>query len=194
MNMKLLVFFLFAFIISLVSGSDVLANEGRVVLKNGDIKCEGISVWERSDYNITGKCFGLVYPYSEQLDSYVIWVKLEDGEIKRIGSVDEGLFDGAVNKRFSALYITAETDSSPRQAGKIIVSGDIQKFSNRDNTTTSTLSTPAPTTKPEEFLQSPSPTVINKVNISKAFSTATITGIIIIGLVILIVLFVIRKR
>lgn len=181
--------------ISILLPFEIYAKEGRLVLSEGNQRCEGLSIWDRNEYKIIGKCFGLVYPFDEQLDNYVLWVKHDDGVVEKVGEIDKGLFDDSVTKRFNTFYITAENDSNPRTSGRIIMSGNIEDFNNSGSNFSIKTSIPEPTGKSSEFLQSPSPTSKpSKLEVTQVFSKSTVTGIVVIGLIIVILLFFIRKK
>lgn len=175
-----------------VSVNSAVASDGRIVLKNGNISCEGISVWKGSSYQVAGKCFGLVYPYDEQLDSYVLWARLENGETERIAEIDEGIFDKSINDRFNSLLVTVETNGSPRQPGRVIMTGNIQKFPNTEDTT-ETLSTPEPKTN-TGFFATPSASKVDPLSVGKKVTTAAITGILLILGIMVALFFIMRKK
>ncbi len=191
-KVKIPVVFLILTLLFHFSVNSVTASDGRIVLKNGNISCEGISVWQGTSYQVTGKCFGLIYPYDEQLDTYVLWARLENGEIERITEIDRGIFDKSITYKFNSLFVTPETNSSPRQAGKIIMSGDLQKFSNTQDTA-ETLSTPQPNTSKGLFA-TPPVAKVDPLSIGKKITTATITGILLILGIMVAVFLVMRKR
>ena len=107
----------------------VEAREGRIVLKNITVACEGISIW-RDSYRIFGRCSGLVYPYQERIDQYILWI-VPDGEEapRRVDNVEVGFFDGRTDRSFSRVFITAEEDSSPRSPSDLVIaSAEVQPF------------------------------------------------------------------
>lgn len=110
--------------------SPVSANEGRIVLRDGAVLCEGNSVWQRDTYRIMGRCGGLIYPYAERLDNYILWVQpQEGGDPVRIAEIDRGFFEGQTDRRFTEVFVTAEEDGLPRTPGATrIASGAIQAF------------------------------------------------------------------
>lgn len=153
-RIKLLLFILLGLFI-LVSTKEVEASEGRFNL-TGQVSCEGISVWSQSRYQVLGRCDGLEYPYTEQVDEYVLWLTPEDGTPnRRIDNVDSGIFSGNTDKKISRIFITAETNSSPKTPSAYIVAeGRISGF-NFDEPDT-TITSPQPTSRP--ILSTPSPT------------------------------------
>lgn len=175
-----------------ISVGSVAASDGRIVLKSGNVSCEGISIWQGSSYQVAGKCFGLVYPYDEQLDTYVLWVRLENGDTDRVTEIDEGIFDRSVNDKFNSLFVTVETNGSPRQPGKIIMAGDIQKFPESEDTN-ETISTPEPKAN-TGFFATPSATKVDPISIGKKVTTAAITGILLILGIMVALFFIMRKK
>jgi hypothetical protein len=110
----------------------VFANEGNITMSGGSVSCEGMSVWKDSSYRILGRCNGLVYPYQERLDRYVLWVTPEN-ETKpiRIDDIERGLFEGQTNKRFTSVFVTVEESSSPTVPGSIVIAqGIVTSFQN----------------------------------------------------------------
>ena len=69
------------------------AHEGRIVLENGSVRCDGTSIWQSGHYRIFGGCKGLTYPYKERVDKYILWVKADDGSIVRVNNINDGIFD-----------------------------------------------------------------------------------------------------
>lgn len=149
---SVLVIGLFAF----VNGAQ--AREGNINLSNSDLACEGVSIWRESTYKITGRCQGLVYPYETQLDHYIIWAKLENGNYSRIDDIDRGYFEGAVNESFTDIVITAEDEGTPRRPSTTeVVAGSITAF-DFDTSETTTAITPTPT--PEGAKATPAPAAV----------------------------------
>ncbi len=151
----------------ILTTSVVEAKEGRFSL-TGSASCEGISIWDSSRYQISGRCENLAYPYSEQLDTYILWVRLDDGsEIKRIDTIDRGIIDGSFNTRYNSLFITAEEQSSPKTPSSFeIARGSIESF-NFSEPIVLEKQTPAPG---ETIKPSPSP----KLNFSAISKTPLI--------------------
>lgn len=126
------------------------ANEGNVALTGTDVACEGVSLWKSSNFRVTGRCDGLVYPYATQQDSYVLWARTETrGEIVRVSEIDRGYFDGNVPESFTDLYVTAESQGLPRRPSETqIASGTVTLFS-FDKGQDAAVATPAPLAQPE---------------------------------------------
>lgn len=131
---------------ALFSAPAVFANEGRIDVTRGSVSCEGVSIWEGDRYRLVGRCQGLVYPYAERLDTYLLWVRPESSATPmRLREVERGIFDAQTNERFTGIMITAEEENNPRQPGSaVIVSGDIQPYDFRVTTNEGT-SQPHPT-------------------------------------------------
>jgi hypothetical protein len=106
------------------------ANEGRFSLKNSYVDCEGISIWQGSTYQISGKCNGLVYPYHDQLTQYSLWVIPDaGGNPKWISNIDKGLITGNTVNKFTGMFVTAESDSGPQNPSSTqIVSGNLDLY------------------------------------------------------------------
>lgn len=144
----------------------VSAHEGSFILKNASAACEGISVWRSDRYQITGRCAGLVYPYSERQTNYVLWVKNGDQPTHRVANIDLGLFTGSADDVFTQIFVSVESSSSPRQPSDLIIaSGYIQPFVFKTDTTVtntvqslvpSALATPTPTLVPAVVASTPS--------------------------------------
>src|SRR3989344_8474407 len=101
-----LVLTLLSLVLWLGTAGTVSAHEGRLVLKNSTVACEGVSIW-REKYRIFGRCSGLVYPYQERINQYVLWI-IPDGDDtpRRIDNVEGGFFDGQTDRSFSRVFIT----------------------------------------------------------------------------------------
>lgn len=150
--MKKILVGLAAFVFALVvSVSSVSANEGRIRLSGSDVVCEGVSVWRRSNYRIVGRCQGLVYPFSTQMEYYTLWARMENGNEVRLSDIDRGFFEGNTDSRFESVFVTAEGSSSPRRpSSNVIVSGDVSSFDFSTAKSVAVEPTPAPAAETEE--------------------------------------------
>lgn len=143
--MKQLIAALAAFVLVSQFASTVKANEGYLSLTGDNVACEGVSLWDRSSFRVTGRCDGLVYPYATQQERYVIWGKTtERGELMRISEVERGYFDGIIQDNFTDLYVTAEAESLPRRPSSAqVASGKLEAFAFAKGES-SAVATPAP--------------------------------------------------
>lgn len=115
--------------------SQVQAGEGRIKLVDGNVICEGISVWRDNRYQIFGRCSGMTYPYREKLDQYVLWIQPDDGsDPVSINYIDRGVLDGETDKNFTRIFITAEEQSGPSAPSSFrVVEGDLSRFDFTDD-------------------------------------------------------------
>ncbi len=113
-----------------VSAVGVKANEGRIVLKNKGVRCEGVSVWRDGQYKVIGKCYGLQYPYKGEYDRYYLWAEDAKKDVDvRVVEINRGYFEGYVHNNFSKIFVTAEKKSSPRKpSAYVVMSGQLQMF------------------------------------------------------------------
>ncbi len=113
-----------------VSAVGVKANEGRIVLENKGVRCEGVSVWRDGQYKIMGKCYGLQYPYKGEYDRYYLWAEDAKKDVDvRIVEIKRGYFEGFVFNNFSKIFVTAEKKSAPRKPSRyVVMSGQLQMF------------------------------------------------------------------
>lgn len=177
------------FVLALVFTGKVAANEGRLVLKNNSVTCEGISVWREERYRIIGRCSGLVYPYQEKLSRYLLWGQTGgDAPPVIVDNIEVGFFEGLVDKAFSQVFITAEQSSSPRQpSGFVIATGNVQPFDFAPSSQTESppelpiVSRPAPTPTPTA---SPSGLSINRVLVTVPVVLLAL-GLVVVGIVVL---------
>lgn len=129
---------------SLILAGQAVAKEGTVTLSSNDVKCEGISVWQSSNYKVTGRCQGLVYPFATQFEHYGLWARLANGNTVRVDDIDRGYFEGSVGGEITDIFITAESSSSPRRpSDKTIALGSVEAF-DFGSKTVGTVATPAP--------------------------------------------------
>lgn len=179
--MKQITGILAALVIGLLSASPALAREGNIQLSNSDVACEGVSIWRESAYKVTGRCQGLVYPYETLYDHYVIWAKLDNGNIVRIDDVERGYFEGNVSESFKTISITAEGVGTPRRPStKEVVAGDIQAFAFDKSETTA----PAPAATPVP--QTNGITVQNNVPVQTGSTVGSVIGRILRALLIIV--------
>lgn len=191
--MKRVVTFLLAAIafvlVGLVKAPVVLANEGRIDMASGNVSCEGVSVWESDRYHLVGRCQGLVYPYAERLDRYMLWVRPENGgNPARLEEVERGLFDAQTEVRFGSVFITAEEDNNPRQPGSTsVVSGDLSRFDFAAAPQQVVSGQPTPTPKPAISV-SPTPATTQVRGIS--FGQNAVINLVLIGVLVVVVLWI----
>ncbi len=125
---KFLGFLLALILTSSVFVGEVRANEG--VFKLGSVggssaSCYVLSVFQGSSYKILGTCRNLVVPFSAEINHYVMWEIGTDGNIFRIGEVQDGKIGGQVKESFVSLMVTAEGLSSPRKPSeRVVAKGD----------------------------------------------------------------------
>lgn len=174
------------------SASPAHANEGRVSVRNGTVVCEGVSIWESDRYRVTGRCQGLVYPFAERLDRYMLWVVPDTGGSPvRIAEVEKGLFTGQTDQRFRSLRITAEEDNAPRAPSTTtVVEGDIARFDFAVGTATK-----PSVSAPQASAPTPTPTLAAAPK-KITFGQNAVTNLVLIGVlafVILWILFFMRR-
>ncbi len=159
------------FFVSLQAGS-VQAHEGRLVLRNNSLACEGLSVWKESHYRITGRCSGLVYPYAERLSNYVLWVKSGQENPKRIGSVNLGYFDASSTNAFDQVILSAEGESyTNKPSDFVLATGNVQPFDFPTSTNNA-----GPTPAPVLRLPTPTPTPVATEQATTKLSTGLKRG------------------
>lgn len=110
--------------------SEASASEGRATLSNSQAVCEASSFWNENNYEITGRCDGLVYPFEVKFDHYYVWA-FDGGRETwvRVDDVERGYFEGKVENDFTRLMITAEQDSTPRRPSeKRVMSGEMENL------------------------------------------------------------------
>lgn len=175
---------LFVFSLNLVK-----ANEGRIVLKDGNRACEGISYWEADSYKIAGRCSGFAYPYNGELDRYVLWVKAEDGVITKISEIENGIMEGRARTKFTNIFITAENRTySKNPSGPTVLSADIQKFEFSEPKNPAPVENSDPSPTPLVGLATPAPRFGN------LFSRGGVTFLIVFGLIVLVIVFLMRGK
>lgn len=179
--------------------SAVYANEGTILLQSGSVVCTGVSFWDGNWYKVNGICHGLVYPYQDQLDSYVLWVVPETGgSAVRISSVDKGIFDGSTDQRFRSIFITAETNSTPyRPSPYVLLSGTLNGFVQPAQQNTSYGTTQQTQTAPMPTVVMPTPTIQPQGNVTSSIihipGMATFLGLAAAGVVAIGLLYMIRR-
>lgn len=153
MNMKLSIAFVTLLATFVVFSGTVYAHEGRLILRNQSLACEGISIWKNSSYRIEGRCSGLVYPYAERLSEYYLWVQPEaGGPAERVSSIDAGYFEGRADEPFTRAFITVEANRVRQPGELVLASGEVSGFNFPEAATTSGI-----TVRPTPRI-SPSPT------------------------------------
>lgn len=131
-HMKKLAVGLVAMLIGLTVGvRAVSAHEGSVDLTNSSVSCKGVSIYQEGNYQVTGRCDGLVYPYQTLYSRYVLWGKASDsGQMMRIAEIDRGYFSGTIATAFDSMYVTAEKDGLVRRpSSRQILAGKVIPFS-----------------------------------------------------------------
>jgi len=128
---KYIVAFFYVCIIGIVMfPGEVRANEGKFSIVESSVDCEGVSVWKNQAYQITGLCSGLVYPYHDQMTGYALWVVPDTGGSPvRVTNIDRGIISGPTEKRFTGMFVTAESSVDPRSPSSYrIVTGNLTLF------------------------------------------------------------------
>jgi hypothetical protein len=141
-------------LLALVALSSMLApsasaHEGTVDLTSGSVSCKGVSIYQDSNYRVSGRCDGLVYPYETTYNKYVLWGKTTTGgQMVRIAEIDRGYFSGNISSPFDAMYVTAEQKGLVKKASdKEVVSGRVTPFTfDKSQVTTALRPQPLPTT------------------------------------------------
>lgn len=170
--MKKIFGFLTAALIFVAARESALAREGTLSMSSSNVSCQGVSVWQESNYRVTGRCQGLVYPYATQYEHYSLWAKLDNGNTIRVDDIDRGYFEGNVQGDFADFFITAETSSSPRRpSDKTIVSGKVAAFDFGKTNNSTVVATPAPTATPVANSNTGTMTVQNAATSSNTTST-----------------------
>ncbi len=173
--------------------TNIFANEGRIDLKNGAVACQGVSLWEGDRYRLVGRCQGLVYPYAERLDNYMLWVRpVSSSNPIRLREVEKGLFDAQTDQQFIGVIITAEEENNPRQPSTaVIVSGDIQPY---DFRTAPAINAVQPDSVPDTVVVSPTPRPTKVQGITFGSNAVfNIVLIVILTIVVLWILFFMRR-
>ncbi len=181
----------------------VRANEGRIVLENKGVRCEGISVWRDGQYKVMGKCYGLQYPYRGEYDRYYLWVEDAKKDVDvRVVEINRGFFEGFVYNNFGKVFVTAEKTSSPRKPSKfVIMSGSLQAFKmpegRQEIKAVSTTTPKATTTVQNKTSETQSSTQTQNSSVAKVFGRIVLSILIIIFIVIVMVIvgsLIFRKR
>ncbi len=162
----------------------VKANEGRIVLKNGSVECEGVSVWQESRYRIVGRCSGLVYPYQQKIANYLLWVQQTDGTATQlVDNVQVGFFEGWASKDFTQVLLTAEAESSSRTPSDIVIAqANLLPFDFNVAPAQPTKITPLPVNQPVKA-------AARVTNLSRLWLTVPIILLfLVIGIVVLVIL------
>lgn len=186
-----------------VIAPSVKANEGRIVLENKGVRCEGISVWRDGQYKVMGKCYGLQYPYQGEYDRYYLWVEDVKKDVDvRVVEINRGYFEGFVYNNFGKIFVTAEKASSPRKPSSfVIMSGSLQAFKmpegRQEIKAVSTTTPKATTTVRDKTSEVESSTQTQSSSVAKVFGRIVLSLLIIIVIVIVMVIvgsLIFRKR
>lgn len=172
--------------LSFIFAPSISAHEGSVNLTGGTVSCKGVSIYRDSNYRVSGRCDGLVYPYETTYNKYVLWGKTNEGTVLiRIAEVDRGYFSGNIPTPFDSMYITAERDGLVRKpSDKLIVSGKLTPF-DFDKSKVTTVATPLVTSKTTNSTKDASTVSTTTGNVvGKIVSSLLIVILVIVGLVI----------
>jgi hypothetical protein len=189
--MKTYLFLLSAVLLTFVFGflSRVEANEGRIVLKNGQVVCEGLSIWQDDRYRIVGRCNGLVYPYQEKLDHYTIWVHPDGAkEPVKLDDIERGIFEGRIRQPFTSLFITADEDGSGREPGNVVIAASEVQRLDFAPPATEPVAVPGEITPTPSFSPNPTARPAQSLNISKFISGRPVIFLIIAVVVVVVIL------
>ncbi|MFC1647218.1 hypothetical protein ACFL1A_02955 [Patescibacteria group bacterium] len=172
------------------------ANEGKIELNTGSVSCQGISVWQDDRYRVVGRCQGLIYPYEERLDEYVIWVKLqEDDSYRHVDEIEYGFFEFQIDKRYTEVLVTAEENKSVKKPGDvIIIKGNMQPIGFGESVIAKFEQSQSDQPQDEQVLVeptiTPTPTVDQKESTDKPFNIKDLSPTVIIIIVsVLVIIF-----
>lgn len=166
------------------------AHEGLLDLTSSSVSCKGISIYQDSNYKVSGRCDGLVYPYETTYNKYVLWGKTNSrGETIRIAEVDRGYFSGYIASAFDSTFITAEKDGLVRKpSDKVVVSGKVALFNfDKSQVTAAASAAPAATTTTGTTVQKATTTTTTSTAsavIGKIVTSLLVIILVIVGLVI----------
>ncbi len=174
--------------LSFIVAPSASAHEGTVDLTSGSVSCKGVSIYQDSNYRVSGRCDGLVYPYETTYNKYVLWGKTTTGgAMVRIAEIDRGYFSGNISSPFDAMYVTAEQKGLVKKASdKEVVSGRVTPFTFDKSqvttapaapTTTTTTATKATTTTVDSTTKSTAGAVIGKIVTSLLVVILVIVGL-----------------
>jgi hypothetical protein len=170
-----------------VFASSASAREGLIDLTNSGVSCKGISIFQDSNYKVSGRCDGLVYPYETTYNKYVLWGKtINRGETIRIAEVDRGYFSGYIASAYDSMFITAEKDGLVRRpSDRQVVLGKVSPFSfDKSQVTAPAASTaPAATSTSVQSAASTTTSTAGTV-IGKIVTSLLVIILVIVGLVI----------
>lgn len=175
-------------VLSFILAPSALAHEGSVDLTSGSVSCKGVSIYQDSNYRVSGRCDGLVYPYETTYNKYVLWGKTTTGgAMVRIAEIDRGYFSGNISSPFDAMYVTAEQKGLVKKASdKQVLAGRVTPFdfdkskvttAPATTTTTSTTTTAKDTTAVAGATKSTAGAVIGKIVTSLLVVILVIVGL-----------------
>lgn len=114
----------------LFTGS-VEAGEGVISLEpdEGAGSCYALSVYDDKRFDLLVSCQDLQMPYSAEFNRYILWVGDGEGKVDRLGEISRGKFDGSFGKEFEVMFVTAESERSPRKpSGKRVLEGVVNEI------------------------------------------------------------------
>jgi len=143
----------------------VMANEGVVFMGGAGVSgaCFAASVFVDGTYRVLTTCRDLKTALSPEQNRYVVWLNDETGKTRRLGEIVNGKLVANTSTKFTALFVTAETDGyGNKPSDSILLSGPVQAI----NFVTGEM-------KPgENIIVAPTPTPKNNVKV-----TPTVTAV-----------------
>lgn len=170
-----------------------MASEGIVRLTgtNSATRCFVMSTkLDVGTYRLLVDCRNLIYPPSGELFSYIMWATPKEGDRPvRLGALDFGKALLRATSPFTSLFVTAESDESPRTpSDRIVMRGDVEgnTFLDGENA------------QPPELTETPppaaSPTPKPVSSVLGLIGRATLISLILFALIVGIVIFLIRRK
>ena len=125
--------------------------------------CFAASVFVDGTYRVLTTCRDLKTALSPEQNRYVVWLNDETGKTRRLGEIVNGKLVANTSTKFTALFVTAETDGyGNKPSDSILLSGPVQAI----NFVTGEM-------KPgENIIVAPTPTPKNNVKV-----TPTVTAV-----------------
>lgn len=126
---KILVSTLVLAIFGWLSVGVVSANEGTVTMKGNGVSgaCFATSVYHDRYYKVLATCRDLKTALTPEKNVYVMWATMEDGTNRRLGEVSGGKLYAGVDRKFTGLTLTIESEPSPwKSSEEVILAGSLK--------------------------------------------------------------------
>ena len=163
-----------------VLAKPAMANEGIVLMRGAGQSgsCFAASVFIDGSYRVLVTCRDLKVALSPEQNRYVVWQTADNGNVRRLGEIDNGKLQSSTDQKFTQLFMTAESDGyGSKPSATVLLTGYVQPINfDTGSVALAPSITAAPTPTPKKSANATPTVTPNKENITGQQPSAGIGG------------------